>query len=170
MEPTNTIVTIQNPGEESIVINPYAVLTATQVAEQYGGKIKHGAFVSIAERNGFDNTTGGSIFVADRDTDGILYLQNNEYMNDGVCGVDTIGAVAGSADVPLEPDPADLETFTVFGNNDDNEDFVAVVTATEDTVYSVGVQAGLVDEGYEEDVDIVLIVKGDQRNLERVTA
>ncbi len=63
----------------------------------------------------------------------------------------------------------ELETFTVFGNNDDGEDFVAVVSATEDTVYDAGVQAGLIDGGYEQWVTIDLIVKGDESDLERVS-
>lgn len=175
MEPSNTIITIQNPGEEAAVINPYAVLSPEDVVQQYGGQIKHGAFVTLIGRDGLDNTVGGLILVADRETDGRLYLQNNEFLTEDnayKADIDDIGAVVASGEVPLDPppvDPADLETFTVFGNNDDNENFVAVVSATEDTVYDVGVKAGLVDEGYEEDVDIVLIVKGDQSNLERVS-
>lgn len=180
MEPNIiTILTIQNPGEDSFVINPYGALSPEATIEQYGGKIKHGAFVTLIDRDaGSGNTVGGSIFVADRETDGRLYLQDNSYLaedNAYKADIDDIGAVVAvvaSGDVPLDPppvDPADLETFTVFGNNDDIGAFVAVVSATEDTVYDVGVKAGLVDEGYEEDVDIVLIVKGDQSNLERVS-
>lgn len=170
MEPRNTIVTIQNPAEDSVVINPYAVLSPEAVIENYGGKIKHGAFVSIIERDGLDNTIGGSIFVADRETDGRLYLQNNEFLIDGEgADVDDIGAVVASGDVELEASE-ELETFTVFGNNDNGVDFVAVVTATEATVRDVGIQAGLVDEGFEDSVSIDCILKGDQSTVERVTA
>jgi hypothetical protein len=166
MEPTITLVTIQNPGEDSVIINPFGVETPESVIEKYGDQIKHGAFVSLIDRDTNSNTVGGLILVADREADDILYLQNNEYMSDdNAADVDQIGAVIASGDVALAEE---LETFTVVGNNDDGEAFVAVVTATEDTVYNVGVQAGLVDEGFENSVTIDLIVKGAHPDLEQV--
>lgn len=171
MEPTvtNTIVTIQNPTEDSIVINPTAVLSAEDVVEQYGGKIKHGAFVSLTERDGRDNTIGGSIFVADREVDGRLYLQNNEYLLDGDgADIDSIGSVCASGEVELDASvvEGELETFTVYGINDDHQTFTAVITATEATAEEVGIKAGLVDDGYEHLVKIAAILKGNQTGLE----
>jgi hypothetical protein len=173
LEPnTHTLLTIQNPGEDSVVINPFGALTPEQAAEQYGGQIKHGAFVTLVDRDvRSGNTVGGVILIADREADGRLYLQNNEYMtedNPHKADVDDIGAVVASCDVPEDVPEPELETFTVFGNNDDSEDFVAVVAATDDTVYDVGVKAGLVDEGYESDVEIRLILKGDWSHLEPI--
>lgn len=169
MEPGSiTVVAIQNPGEEAVIIRAGALTPETAI-EQFGEQIQHGAFVALTDRDYHGNTTSVTLLVADRETDGRLYLQDNSYLypdNQYKADVDDIGAVVASGDVPL-PEP-DLETFTVFGNNDDGEDFVAVVSATEDTVHDEGVKAGLVDEGFENSVSINLILKGDCSDLEAV--
>lgn len=171
MEPNiYTILVIQNPGEESIVINPFGALSPERALEQYGGQIKHGAFVALIDRDaGSGNTVGGAIFVADREADGRLYLQNNEFLVNGEgADIDDIGTVVTSGEVELEVPEADLETFTVYGVNDNSETFTAVVSATEDTVADVAVKAGTVDEGFGHLVKIVAILKGDQSDLESV--
>lgn len=169
MEPGSVVIlAVQNPGEAAVIIARDFGLTPNGAIEQYGDQIKQGAFVSLTERDNDGNTASVALFVADRVGD-TLYLQDNSFMSDSEApSIDDIGSTVASGEAPLTPNPAELETFTVFGNNDDGEAFVAVVTATEDTVYNVGVQAGLVDEGFENSVTIDLIVKGEQADLERV--
>jgi len=162
MEPNLVTLVVQNPGEQAEVIARDYGLTPGTAIEQYGGQIKHGAFVSLSG-------DGVQLLVADREVDGILYLQNNEHLIDGQgADIDLIGSVVASGDVPCEPDEADLETFTVYGVNDNHETFTAVVSATEDTIADVAVKAGTVDEGFEHLVKIVAILKGDQTDLESV--
>lgn len=170
---SKTIIAIKNPEETPLVIDDGFVLDGNEVAEQYGKQIKRGAFVTLIDVD-YDGDADGDaeLYIADRVEDRV-YLQSNDQVGDGGNSIDAVGSVHTYADdVPLEsdePDPADLETFTVFGNNDDNENFVAVVSATEETVREVGINAGVVDEGCEGMVDIVLIVKGDQSSAEVVS-
>lgn len=167
MEPADiTILAIQNPGDaEATIANPQRILTPNTAIEQYGGQIKQGAFVTLTDRSVNGNTVSVTTFVADRIGD-TLYLQNNAGIAENEVSIDSIGGVEAQGYAPPEPE---LETFTVFGNNDDGENFVAVVSATEDTVVEEGVKAGLVDEGYEADVTIAAVLKGDQSGLERVS-
>lgn len=171
MIPDITIVAVSNPGdEEATVFVASTVLSAEEVIEQYGNKINHGAFVSVTYRDGRGNTTRVLHFIADRSVSS-LYLQNNEFMadEDDAPDVDDIGTVVASGYAPLETPEEELETYTVFGRNDDSENFVAVVTATEETVAEVAVKAGTVDEGCEHLVIIGAILKGDQSDLDRVS-
>jgi hypothetical protein len=160
MEPT--ILAVQNPGEETILI-PQVGTDLEDIIINYGSQFEHGAFVALIEKDAFGQVRTIRQFVVDKITDGQTYLQDNSYMSeDGAANVDHIGAVV-SAGFPDDPTPEEeLETFTVYGVNDDDEAFSAVVSATESTVESVGVQAGLVDEGFESHVKIVAILKGDQ--------
>jgi len=173
MNPDITVLAIQNPGEEAEIFRIPSV-DAYGAIDNYGEKMQHGAFVSLTARDSQGNTTDVKLYVVDR-IGSTVYLQMNDRLQDEEApSIDYIGGVVASGEAPLptppvpEPEPVELETFTVFGNNDDNENFVAVVSATEDTVHEVGVQAGLVDEGYEDQVDIVLIVKGDHSDAEPV--
>lgn len=170
MIPNITIVAISNPGDaEATIIVASTVLSAEEVIEQYGDKINHGAFVSVIYRDGHGDTTRVLHFIADR-SGNYLYLQNNNFMadEDNAPDVDYIGAVvaSGYAYAPLETPEEELETYTVFGRNDDSENFVAVVSATEETVAEVAVRAGTVDEGCEHLVTIGAILKGDQSDLD----
>lgn len=166
-----TILAIQNPGEtEATILRELEGIDLLSVIEKHGAIIEHGAFVSLTDRDLDGNTCGVRQFIADR-IGNTLYLQNNEFMRheDERANVDDIGSVVESGYAPLPAPKPELEAFTVFGTNDAGEGFVAAVAATEDTVYDVGVQAGLVDQGYEADVMIVAILKGDQSGVERVT-
>ena len=168
---STTIVSIQNPGDAEATNIVAESLTPTGVIEQYGSRIAQGAFVALTDRDFINgNTQRVSLFVADR-VETNLYLQNNELMQDEnvAADPDNIGAVIASGQAPLAS-TEELETFTVFGVNDDGENFSAVVSATEDTVHDVGIKAGLVDEGWENSVKIDLIVKGDALDLERVSS
>lgn len=170
MEPGSIVIlAVQNPGEAATVVACDFGLTPKIAIDKYGDQIKQGAFVSLTERDNDGNTAAVSIYVADRVLDQ-LYLQDNEYLSEsGAPSIDIIGSVIEQGHAPLAPDPTELETFTVFGKNDDEENFVAVVSATVDTVHDAGVKAGLVDEGYEEDVVINVVLKGDYSNLETVS-
>lgn len=178
MEPADiTILAIQNPGDaEATIVNPQSIITPDTAIKEYGGQIKQGAFVSLTDCSPNGNTVGACIFVADRAGD-VVFLHSNAYMSldsalyiDNIGEIiDNIGEIIASRSAPLIPDEANLETFTVFGTNDDGYPFRAVVSATKDTVYDVGVKAGLVDEGYEGNVSIAVVLKGDQSGLESVT-
>jgi hypothetical protein len=160
MEPVDiTILAIQNPGsEETVIVSPQRTVSPQQAADEYGSQIQQGAFVTLIDRSPHGNTVGVTVLVADRNGD-VVYLQTNDAIADNEVDIDAIGRVVAES---YNPEPkVELETFTVFGNNDDGDDFVAVVSATEDTVHDVGVQAGLVDAGFEGSVTISCILKGD---------
>ncbi len=166
-----TILAVKNPSDEvenATILAERPGLTPEAVIEEFGDKIERGAFVSLTERDEGGNTTNVLLYVADRSGDS-LYLQDNGNIGpDYGADIDDIGDVIESGYAPLADPEPELETFTVFGNNDDGEDFVAVVSATEDTVRETGVQAGLVDPGFEDSVSIGLILKGDHSDLENV--
>jgi hypothetical protein len=162
---------IQNPGVAvaQVIVGPPG-LTPPEIISNYGGKIAQGAFVSVAEFNAYNLPTGGGVFVADR-IDDHLYLQDNSGLAEREEGptIDAIGEVINSGYAPLDAPPEQLETFTVFGLNDDGEAFTAIVAATEDTIETVGRTAGATSWGGAADVELQLIVKGDASGWERVT-
>lgn len=169
--PTYSIVGITNPKEgaaQAATDVLASVADPASIISDYGDQIENGALVSITDRDGNGNTVGQYLYIADRESnEDTLILRNNATLGDlSVFLYEAGGEVARGESAP----EAELETFTVFGNNDDGEDFVAVVTATEDTVADVGVQAGLVDEGFEGSVSISLILKGDHSDTEVVAA
>lgn len=168
------ILAIQNPGEDTaleihIDFDPDG--GALEAIEQYGADIQRGAFVSITQRDYHGNTKSVTHFIADRAGEQ-LYLQSNDWMYDkeSSANVDQIGAVVASARAPLSKPEPELETFTVFGNNDYGNDFVAVVAATDATVHRVAAAEGCVDLGDEGQVDIHVILKGDYSNVESIPA
>lgn len=179
-----TLIAITNPSDESaesgFVATPDFICTPQIILEQYGDKLEDGAQVVMIEGEGEDTRVWQ--YVATRNPnypESIALRSNNALAADAgpdgeefifyISGRDPYGeGIIENANVSLASDEPELETFTVFGNNDDGENFVAVVTATEETVIDEGVKAGVVDEGYESDVVIVAVLKGDQSHLERV--
>lgn len=156
MNPYITILAIQNPGRpEAVIIRHRGALSPPTVITKHSAKIEHGAFVSLTERDIDGNTRSVSHFIADR-TPNQLYLQNNDYMQDDTApAVNEIGAfVAGGIAKPIQ---VELETFTIFGKDDNDEVFVTIVDATEDTAR----------DGFGADV---IIFKGDQSELEIVSS
>jgi hypothetical protein len=122
--------------------------------------------VSLTGRSLNGNTTRVQILVADRSGD-FLVLQDNEFMRDEEtgAGVNNIGKVIVGGYAPLPQ----LNTYTVFGSNDNNEQFVNVCTA--ETAEEAAMQtktAVLVDEGCESMVDINIVLTGDHSDAEAV--
>jgi hypothetical protein len=175
------IIAITNPSDESAEAGiveeiPYPGLTPRTILERYGSKLEDGAQVVMTN---IDNSRVWQ-YIATRETDGTesIALRSNNGLarEDGdQTFIQFVAAGPGHGEFIIEvgdyelerPEPpVELETFTVYGENDDDERFVAVVSATEDTVREAGIKAGLVDEGYEADVRIDLILKGDQTDLE----
>lgn len=70
-----------------------------------------------------------------------------------------------AAEVPAPVPDVELETFTVFGTNDDNEAFTAVITADPDKVETAAQEAGATAPNYAYLVTIAGILKGDQSDL-----
>jgi hypothetical protein len=168
MEPTSiTIVAIQNPGDaEATIVNPQEIITPDDAIEKFGTQIEQGAFVSLTGRSINGNTIGVQILVADR-SGASLYLQDNEFMQDEetAADVDNIGKVIASGYAPLPQ----LNTYTVFGSNDDGERFVNVCTAeTPEEAAKQTKTAVLVDAGCESMVDIVIVLTGDHSDAEAV--
>lgn len=172
-----TIVAITNPsdeGAESHIVEELAGLVVPRrILEEFGDRLEDGAQVAmIGGANGVGRVWQ---YIATRDGETVA-LRSNNGLAGRAEGERFIDFVENADDahkylievVGLPPEP-ELETFTVFGENDDGERFVAVVSATEDTVNDVGVQAGLVDDGFEHYVRIDLILKGDHSDLESVT-
>lgn len=168
MEPTSiTIVAIQNPGDaEATIVNPQEIITPDDAIEKFGAQIEQGAFVSLTDRNINSNTTSVQILVADRVADSI-YLQNNAFMQDEGTApdVDSIGEVIARGYAPLPQ----LNTYTVFGSNDDGERFVNVCTAeTPEEAAKQTKTAVVVNAGCESMVDIVIVLTGDHSDVEAV--
>lgn len=154
---SNTIIGIQNSDEETAeVIVHGSALTASGVIEHYGHKINKGAFVSVTDVDGAGVTVGITIYIADK-LDTTVYLQDNAFGDE--TDIDNVGSTVAVGEVSV---PEELETFTVYGVNDNSETFIAVVTATESTVEDVAITAGTVDEGVEHLVKIVAVLRGDQ--------
>ena len=167
-----TLIAITNPSDEAAqagIVHDFGsgTMYPERILELFGDKLEDGAQVTMVD--------GGSVwqYLATRLDDSIALRSNNalgdgsfiDYMEAG----DANGEyMVTSAWVPLASSPeAELETFTVIGVNDAGEDFVAVVSATEDTVRDVGVQAACVG-GYEDCVHVDVILKGEHSDLERV--
>jgi len=151
-------VAITNPSDSAAkagVVENVGFWSPRSLLEQFGERIEDGAIISVFDLGGI--TPGVWQYIAERYGDEIKLRTNNtlsDYFDTANAG-ETIDAFTIAA-------AAELETFTVYGVNDDGEGFTAVVNATEDTVEDVGVQAGLVDEGYEHAVKIVAVLRGDQ--------
>lgn len=177
-----SLIAITNPSDESaesgIVYEaaPFETFTPNAILNKFGSKLEDGAQVTMVEGNRVWQ------YLATRDGSSIALRSNNALAADaGDQDEDSeffwfvTGRSGGSDSIidstvaPLELPEAELETFTVYGNNDDDENFVAVVSATEETAHEVGVAAGVVDKGYENDVKIYLILKGDQTDLATVS-
>lgn len=168
MEPTSiTIVAIQNPGDaEATIVNPQEIITPDDAIEKFGAQIEQGAFVSLTGRNIKGNTTGVQILVADRSGDS-LYLQDNEFMQDKemAADVDNIGKIIASGYAPLPQ----LNTYTVFGANDEGERFVKVCTAeTPEEAAEQTKIAVLVDAGCAHLVKVDIVLTGDHSDAEVV--
>lgn len=166
----NTTVVITNPGEDAQVIKALESLTPQSVINNYHESIERGAFVAVIDIDSYYNTFDVKQFIADK-TATTVFLQDNSRVpaleeEDGA-DIDEIGAVVSSLEITP---PVTLVPFTVFGTNDDDEAFTAVVSATEETVYEVGRVAGSTLPGYEGDVVIALVLPGDQSGIDRVSA
>lgn len=162
---SQSIISIQNPNETEEVIAPGYLVDGSELIDSYGEKIKYGAFVVIIDLDDQDEPDGDSeTFIADR-IDDTVYLHTNSALTSRESGlIDRLGSSYWSGDAP-EANTEPQEEFTVFGTNDDGEKFVALVTATPATVVEEGRKAGATVEGYEDQVTVVLAVKGDQRTL-----
>jgi len=155
------LIAITNPNDESaeagFVHSQVGHITVESIIPEYGDKIEDGAQIVIVD-DGPDPRVWQ--YIAERHADKMCIRVNNTMMP-YTCDVGPY-VTYGTVD--------ELETFTVFGINAEDEHFVAVVAATEDTVYRVGREAGCMNEGHEiHDVYIDIILKGDQARLERVT-
>lgn len=145
------LIAITNPSDgsaEARIVEEIGASTPYHILERFGHKLENGAQVVIIK--------GDRVW---------QYLVTR--MPDDKDRIDLrsgLGVIIATRSQRLMPDAA-LETFTVFGKNDGGENFTAVVWATENTVHDVGVSAGLIFAGREEDVDIYLIVKGDATGL-----
>lgn len=174
-----TLIAVTNPSDESaeagIVDQRSLVGHPEGILREFGDRLEDGAQVALVENGRVwqyivtrDDENPESValrsnnsLAADKRAEGERFI---DYVNDTPDAFDYIIEVGY---YPLESAAA-LEEFTVYGINDDGEPFTAVVAATEATVYDAGVQAGLVDEGFENSVKIVAVFKGDQSDLERV--
>lgn len=169
MEPGSiTVLVVQNPDEEATVVARSPGLDPDSTIEEYGEQIKRGAFVALIQRDRLSNTTGGELFVADR-IDSTLYLQTNAYMSDdGGASVDDIGPSIAAGYAPL-PEPVELNTYTVFGTDDDGERFSNLCTAeTAEQAAAQTKTAVLVDEGCEHLVTVDIVLTGDHTDAEAV--
>lgn len=157
---------IQNVGEEPITVRSQYFIENDEFISKYGSKIKRGAFVAL-----FNFDAGMLVssrqFIADR-IETRVYLQDNSNVITSNCNIDFVGEIVAHGNAALEGEIPGLETFTVFGENDDGERFTAVISATEETAFKAAIDAGTVDRGWEDDVTIAAILYGDQSTLDQV--
>ena len=159
-----TIVGIQNPGDEAAeVFRTGYALTPSDIANHFSDKIESGAFVTAIDRDPHGNTVGIKVFIADKSEE-VVYLQNNEYGEEA--NIDLLGDVVCSVEFEAK---AELETFTVYGTDDNGSPFRAVITATEADAEEAGIEAGTVNWGCGYLVKIVAILKGDVTKEEVVS-
>lgn len=168
-----TLIAITNPSDESaeagFVATPEFLPTPSRILEEYGSKLEDGAAVVFVEG------TRVWQYIATRDPNNpasIALRSNNALAADaGESGEEFIFYVSGrrggnssiidTANIPLEAD-GPLETYTVFGENDDAEPFRAVLTATSPAAAKLaGIDAGTVDAGCEHMVRVDAVLKGD---------
>lgn len=172
-----TLIAVTNPSDKSaesgFVVEPEFLPTPERILAEYGGKLEDGAQIAFIEGEGEDTRVWQYIATRDPNNPESIALRSNNALaaDAGPSGEEFIfyvnqrqggnASIIESAHVALEAD-APLETYTVFGENDDSERFVAVVTApSEAAAYDAGITAGCVDEGWESDVRIDLILPGD---------
>lgn len=176
---SESLIAIQNPGEEPQVFQPCYLIDGSEIISCYGEKIKYGAFVTVIDLNEAGEVDGdgeAELYIADRVGEDV-YLQANERLADGddvEISIDNIGGVvfAGTKELesleepPAPPEPdAVLGTFTAFGRNDDGEKFVVIFAADANdraVIREAAINAALVDEGCEDMVTVAMIVRGDQ--------
>lgn len=176
------LIAITNPSDESaeagFVITPEFVPTPSRILEEYGNKLEDGAAVVFIEGEGAGTRVWQYIATREPNHPASIALRSNNALaaDAGDSGEEFIFYVSGrrggnssiidSANVPLEAE-IELKTYTVFGENDDGEQFRAVVTAPDPAAAkAAGIQAGLVDEGFEHDVDIAAVLEGDVTDVD----
>lgn len=157
---------IQNPDAEPITVRSNYDISNEEFIVKYGSEVKKGALIAL-----FNFDTGLLVnsrqFIADR-IQNRVYLQNNVLADKDSCSIDAVGEIVEDGLAPLENDTPALETYTVFGFNDNDERFTAVISSTDEAVYDDAVIAGLVDPGYEYLVRVAAIFRGDYSDLEQV--
>lgn len=179
-----TLIAITNPSDESaeasiVVDDPRKMYAPRSILDEFGDRIEDGAQVVMID--------GGRVwqYLATRSGNDSVALRNNnalgllartdgqafiEYMNDPDIGQNIIECIdLSSASGEFSGNGEDWQTFTVFGTNDDGERFSAVVTArSEEGAYRAGKYAGTLDDEFECDVRIDVILKGDHSDIETV--
>lgn len=159
-----TLIAITNPSDPSaesgFVDTKAGNIPVESIIPEYGDKIEDGAQIVVVGDGPVPHVWQ---YIAERFIDDIWIRVNNDIQTN--IDTEVVGPEVATGHVGLR----ELETFTVYGVNDNDEAFTAVVSATEHTVADVAAKAGAVDEDYEHLVKIAAIVKGDQSDLEFVT-
>lgn len=160
------LIAITNPSDESaqsgFVHTQTGHVTVESIIPEYGEKIEDGAQIVIVSDGPAPRVWQ---YIAERVGDDI-WIRVNNTLSDYIDTEDVGPCVAQGTVTATEPE-VELETYTVFGENDDGEQFRAVVTAANPAAAkAAGIQAGLVDEGFERDVDIAAILKGDVTDVD----
>jgi hypothetical protein len=160
------LIAITNPVHESAYAefthNQSTPITLESIVPKYGDKIENGAQIVIVSD---DPTPRVWQYIAERNGD-YIWIRTNNNLSDYIDTEDIGPSVAEGTVTPAEPE-AELETYTVFGEDDDGERFRAVVAASSPAAaYVAGIQAGLVDEGFEHDVAIAAVLKGDVTDID----
>lgn len=157
-----TLIAITNPSDESaqagFVHTQGGVITVESIIPEYGDKIEDGAQIVIVD-DSFP-TINVWQYIAERCGDEVwLHVNNTARL---YVDIDDVGPVVAQGTLTAPEPEVELETFTVFGENDDAEAFRAVVTAASPAAAkAAGTAAGLVDEGCEDMVRVDAVLKGD---------
>lgn len=154
------LIAITNPSDESaeagFVHTQYGYITTESIIPDYGDKIEDGAqIVIVSDIDGLAHRVWQ--FIAER-VDDEIWIRVNNTVGDYIDVEDAGPCVAQGNVTPPEP----LETYTVFGRNDNCEPFRCVVSAISPVeAYAAAVDAAVVDEGWEFEVRVDIVLKGD---------
>lgn len=160
------LIAITNPNDSSaqagFVHTQVGHITVESIIPEYGDKIEDGAQITIVTDSPSPLVWQ---YIAERVGDDI-WIRVNNTLADYIDTEDVGPAVAEGSVTPPEPE-VELKTYTVFGENDDSEQFRAVVTAPDPAAAkAAGIQAGLVDAGFESDVDVAAVLEGDVSSID----
>ena len=143
-----------NQAEAGFVHTQDGYITTERIIPDYGDKIEDGAQIVIVSDGPAPRVWQ---FLAERVDDEIWIRVNNTTAD----YIDVSDAGPSVAEGSVAPE-VELEAYTVFGRNDDDEPFRCVVTAASPAAASeAAVEAAVVDEGYQYMVKIATVLKGD---------
>lgn len=154
------LIAITNPSDKNaqagFVHTQTAAICVEKIIPEYGDRIEDGAQIVVVSDGASPRVWQ---YIAERCEDKI-WIRTNDDLNQSVDTVNVGPCVAFGDITPLEP--VELHTYTVFGWDDDGQEYTYVCTAESPEQAAERTKAAVVvDPGYENQVSIDLILSGD---------